>query len=152
MTRAGFPWRVSPEYSDAEFLNFTSSSFLILIFTPSPHPLPLSPPSYVVMFSQQRLLPSSTPSPSIPSHFQPPSCFYFYITPPSILTFIFSSLYPPLSSLPLPTLHKHACNHALSLFKLITSATLYPPPRGTPTTVRPVLFLKFKQSSYVCCC
>lgn len=92
MMRAGFPWRVSPEYSDAEFLNFTSSSFLI--FTPSPHPLPLSPPSYVVMFSQQRLLPSSTPSPSIPSHFQPPSCFYFYITPPAILTFIFSSLYP----------------------------------------------------------
>lgn len=77
-----------------------------LFFFPHPHlhpqppPLPLSPPSYVVMFSQQHLLPSSTPSPSIPSHFQPPSCLYFYITPPSILTFIFSSLYPPSPPFP----------------------------------------------------
>lgn len=96
--------------------------------SPPPLILPLSSAPLLICFSNISLY--FLTSLSIP----PSSHLYFPLSPPSL------------------SLHKHACNHALSLFKLITSATLYPWPRGSPTTVRPVLFLKFKQSSYVRCC
>lgn len=58
----------------------------------------------------------------------------------------------PSSSLTLPRSSQTRLQPCPFLFKLITSATLYPQPPGTLTTVRPVLFLKFKQSSYVLYC
>lgn len=129
-----------------------------LFFFPHPHlhPQPPPPPAFssvLCCYVLTAASPSILHSLSIYTFAFPASLLFIFLhySPLHPHIYIFLSL-SPLSSLPLLTLHKHACNHALSLFKLITSATLYPPPRGTPTTVRPVLFLKFKQSSYVCCC
>lgn len=88
MMRAGFPWRVSPEYSDAEFLNFTSSSFLILIFTPTP---------------SHFLLPLMLLCSHSSVSFHPPLPLHLYLRISSLPpVFIFTLLPPPSSHLYFP--------------------------------------------------